>query len=161
MSTHELQLSKLKNLLENEKANYSIFIDDFSFDTASEGAKNYGITMEEATPTLILKTKTGYYAVIIRANTRISFKKLKIALGVKELTMAEPELVLSLTGAKVGQVGLINSELPTIVDQQVLSNENCYGGCGVPKATLRISTADLVRITQAKILDFSEPRSLS
>lgn len=74
--------------------------------------------------------------------------------------MADPQTVQNLTGAKVGQVSLINLSLPTLVDSGVLRNDYCYGGCGVPQATLKIKTADLIEITHASVLDFTEPRTM-
>ena len=153
------QFNKLESFLQSHTANYSILRDDFSLATASDGAKHYGISLKETTPTLILRAKEKYYAAIICGNTRISFKKLKHVLDIKDITMADPEIILKLTGAKIGEVSLINEGIPTLIDHNVLKNENCFGGCGIPRATLRIRTSDLVRITNAQILDFAEIRS--
>lgn len=153
------KLDKLENFLKNKAVDYAIFQDDFSLASAEEGARHYGISMNETTPTLILKSKEQYYAAIICGNTRISFKKLKLALGVKDISMADPQTVLNLTGANVGEVSLVNFDIITLIDNNVLKNLSCYGGCGVPKATLRINTVDLINITNAKVLDFTELRS--
>jgi prolyl-tRNA editing enzyme YbaK/EbsC (Cys-tRNA(Pro) deacylase) len=158
MTDNDEQLTKLKTLLDDQRVNYAIINDEFSIEKAADGAKHYGILLQETTPTLILKAKDKYYAAIICGDTRIVFKKLKQALGVKDLTMADPETVLRLTGAKVGEVCLINDSLPTLIDSSVLKNENCYGGCGVARATLRISSVDLVRVTRGVVLDFAEVR---
>jgi prolyl-tRNA editing enzyme YbaK/EbsC (Cys-tRNA(Pro) deacylase) len=152
-------LEKLDNVLKNENADYSIFNDNFSIETASSGAEHYGISLSETTPTLILKTNDQYIAVIICGNTRISFKKLKQILNTKDVNMADPQTILNLTGAKIGEVSLINPGLTTFIDAHVLQNKDCYGGCGVPKTTLRINTQDLIRITNAQVLDFAELRS--
>jgi prolyl-tRNA editing enzyme YbaK/EbsC (Cys-tRNA(Pro) deacylase) len=154
-----IQLDTLDNLLKGKNADYSIFRDDFSLEKAADGAQHYGISLNETTPTFILKTNDMYYAAIICGNTRISFKKLKLALSIKDIRMADPETVLKLTGAKIGEVCLINFNLPTLIDHNVLKNINCYGGCGAPKSTLKINTQDLIRITNAKIFDFTEEKS--
>lgn len=153
------KLESLVKLLQRENADYEIFSDDFTVATASSGAEHYGISLGETTPTLILKTKDGYFAAIICGNMRISFKKLKQALNLKDISMADPETILNLTGAKIGEVSLINPELTTIIDTNVLQNKNCYGGSGSPKTTLRINTQDLIKITNAQIFDFAELRS--
>lgn len=72
--------------------------------------------------------------------------------------MADPQTVTNLTGSKVGEVSLINDEMLTLIDGKILKNKNCYGGCSISKATLRINTKDFIRITNAKVLDFTEPR---
>jgi prolyl-tRNA editing enzyme YbaK/EbsC (Cys-tRNA(Pro) deacylase) len=156
--THTESLEKLDNLLTTKDADYSIFKEDSTIESATDGAARYGITLAETTPTLILKSGEKYFAAIICGNTRISFKKLKQALSVKDITMADPQTVLNFTGAKVGEVSLINLDLVTLIDSNVLKNKDCYGGCGVPKSTLRIDTHDLINLTNAKILDFTDPR---
>jgi len=155
----KIKLETLKSILDNAKAEYSIFTHDVSFTSAESGAKHFGISLAETTPTIILKAKDGYFAAIICGNTRISFKKLKQALGVSDISMADPQTVFNVTGAKIGEVSLVNSGLPTLIDHNVLKNENCYGGCGVPKTTLRINAHDLVKVTNAQILDFADVRS--
>lgn len=151
-------LEKLNSLLQSNDADYSILSDELSLATAASGAAQYGISLNETTPTLILKTKDAYIAAIICGNTRISFKKLKTALNVKDISMADPETIFNITGAKIGEVSLINPALTTLIDSHVLKNEYCYGGCGIPKKTLRIKTDDLIKITNAQVLDFAEMR---
>lgn len=87
------------------------------------------------------------------------FKKIKQALGIKNTSLANPELVFALTGAKIGEVSLVKSELKTLIDTNVLKNKDCFEGCGVAKTTLRINTQDLIKITHAQILDLTDPRS--
>jgi prolyl-tRNA editing enzyme YbaK/EbsC (Cys-tRNA(Pro) deacylase) len=153
------KLQHLDDVLKNAGADYSILMDDSSLKTALSGAQQHGITLQEPAPTLILKVKDSYIAVIISGNTRISFKKLKQILNVKDVSMADPQTIFELTGAKIGEVSLINAELPTLIDVQVLQNKSCYGGCGVPNVTLRINPQDLVKITKAQVADFTDPRT--
>lgn len=148
--------AQLEKLLKEKKADYTIYTDRSTVRSAQEGADLYNIHLSETTPTLILKTKEKYYAAIICGNRRISFKKLKQALNVNSISMADPQTILALTGAKVGEICLINPDITTLVDIHVLENKNCYGGCGVPNKTLRINTQDLLRITNAEVLDFAE-----
>lgn len=152
-----MQLHNLETVLQQENADYSIIHDSVCIETAQLGAQHYNIPLEQTTPTLVLKTKDSYVAVIICGNRRISFKKLKQLLHQKDISMAAPALIESLTGSPIGQVCLINT-LPTFIDTAVLQNIYCYGGSGVAHATLRINTKDLVRITKAQVLDFTDPR---
>lgn len=149
----------LDSLLKNEKADYTILIDESSLKTAAAGAERYGISLQETTPTLIIKVDGAYIAAIICGNNRISFKKLKQALQAKDVRMADPQEIFNITGAHIGEISLVNQGLKTVIDSNVLKNKNCYGGCGISMTTLRINTDDLVRITNAQILDFAEIRS--
>lgn len=147
-------LDALENFLNEQKVDYSIYTDSRPIRSAQEGADLYNIPLSEATPTLILKANSKYYAAIICGNQRISFEKLKQTLALDSISLADPQTVLSLTGAKIGAVGLINEGISTLIDVHVLKNKSCYGGSGVPGKTLRISPKDLARVTQAKVLDF-------
>lgn len=155
---HDIKLEQLDALLKNAKADYSILKNETTITSAAQGAALYGISLSETTPTLIIKKDGEYMAAIICGNTRISFKKLKEVLNTKEVNLADPETVFKITGARIGEVSLINPGLKTIIDSNVLKNKACYGGCGTPKATLRIETNDLIKITNAQILDFADPR---
>lgn len=152
----DIQLEQLDKILKENNIDYSIYTDSFNVKSAQEGADLYNILLSETTPTLILKAKEKYYAAIICGNRRLSFKKLKQALKLQSISMADPQIILALTGARVGEISLINPGITTLVDIHVLENINCYGGCGVPNKTLRINTLDLIRITNAEVLDFSE-----
>ncbi|MBP7074420.1 MAG: YbaK/EbsC family protein [Rhabdochlamydiaceae bacterium] len=152
----DTKLDQLDKILKENNTDYSIYIDSVNVKSAQEGADLYNIHLSETTPTLILKTKEKYYAAIICGNRRLSFKKLKQALKLQSVSMADPQIILALTGARVGEISLINHGMTTLVDIHVLKNINCYGGCGVPNKTLRINTQDLIRITHAEVLDFSE-----
>jgi prolyl-tRNA editing enzyme YbaK/EbsC (Cys-tRNA(Pro) deacylase) len=147
-------IEQLDSFLKEQQADYSILTDSHPIRSAREGADLYGILLNEATPTLIVKIKDQYYAGIICGDKRISFEKLKQIFQTEDVSLANPQTVFTLTGAKIGSVGLINKEMVTLIDTQVLGNKHCYGGCGVPGKTLRIYTEDLIRVTQAKVLDF-------
>jgi prolyl-tRNA editing enzyme YbaK/EbsC (Cys-tRNA(Pro) deacylase) len=156
---HDTKLEELETLLKAAQADYSVLKTDITVKSAAEGAAALGISLGETTPTLIIKINSDHIAAIICGDTRLSFKKLKQSLGIKDATLANPETVLKITGAQIGDVCLINPGLKTIIDSNVSKNKYCYGGCGIPKATLRIDTHDLIRITNAQILDVAEARS--
>ena len=152
------QLEALATILKNSAAQYTLLHDKTTLTSAADGAKEYGVSLSEVTPTLIIKADNEYYAAIICGNTRISFGKVKQVLNVQNTSLADPETVFKITGARVGHISLINPQLKTIVDRHVLNNRESYGGCGVPKTTLKINTKDLIRITQAQVLDFADVR---
>jgi len=147
-------LEQLDSFLKEQKVDYSILTDSRPIRSARKGADLYGILLSEATPTLILKIKDQYYAGIICGDKRISFEKLKQIFQTEDVCLANPQTVLALTGAKIGEVGFINKGMMTLIDTTVLRNKYCYGGCGISGKTLKINTEDLLRVTEAKVLDF-------
>ena len=151
-------LSQLKQILDQAGANYEILTHPGAVLTAEAGVKHGMGDLAEMAPTLILETEKGYLAAIISGATRLSFKKIKKSLGLKNISLARPEIVLRETGAQVGSVSLVNPNLPTILDTRLEQFPVVFGGCGVPQHTLRISPADLIAVTRAKVFDFSEPK---
>lgn len=151
-------LRHLKQILDQAGANYEILTHPGAVLTAEEGVKRGIGELAEMAPTLILQTEKGYLAAIISGATRLSFKKIKKFLGLKNISLASPDVVQRETGAQVGSVSLVNPNIPTIIDTRLEKFRAVFGGCGIPYHTLRISPIDLINITQADVFDFSEPK---
>lgn len=152
------KLSQLKQILDQAGANYEILTHPGAVLSVEDGVTQGIGDRAELAPTLILETEKGYLAAIISGETRLSFKKVKKALGLKNISLARPEVVLRETGAPVGSVSLVNPNLPTIIDTRLEKFRAVLGGCGIPYHTLRISPIDLINITQAHVFDFAEPK---
>ena len=152
------RLSQLRHTLDNARANYEIFSQLETIISAEDGVERGMGNLAEMAPTLILETEKGFMAAVISGETRLSYKKIKKALGLKNVSLAKPDVVLRETGAQVGTISLVNQIFPTIVDSQLIKADAVYGGCGVPRHTLRIKTLDLIKVTQANVFDFTEPK---
>jgi len=145
----------LRQLLDAAGADYEIFTHLETIVTAEDGVQQGIGRLDETAPTLILETEKGFFAAILSGGTRLSRKKIKKQLGLKNIALAQPERVYEITGAEVGSVALINPGLPTLIDIRLA--EVVYGGCGLPCHTLRIHRADLIRVTEALVLDLADP----
>ena len=75
----------------------------------------------------------------------------------KNIRLASPEEVQQVTGSEVGYVSLINAGIITIIDSRLTEVDTIFGGCGVPRYSLKISPRDLIVLTQAHVFDFAEP----
>lgn len=148
-------LDELRTIFKQNNVDYELFEDKTSLKTANTGVTEYGIKLSEAAPTLIIKTDEDMLAAIIRGDTKISFSKLKAFLSITKIRLAKPEEVYSVTGSKVGNVSLVNVGMKTLIDKKILENQYVYGGCGVENHTLKIKVSDLIKITNATIVDFT------
>lgn len=110
-------------------------------------------------PTLILRSEQGCFAAIISGSTRLSYRKIRKRLGLRDVSLAPPDAVRAATGAEPGYVPMINPGLRTLVDERVLAESEVFGGCGAPGYALVIGGADLVRAAAADVFDFTEPRT--
>lgn len=157
-SSQTERLSELKSLLNAAGITYDILEHEQTISTAQEGAQTGLGSLTSMAPTFILKTEAGYLAAIIRGDTRLVYKKIKQQLGLKNISLASVDQVKEVTGAEVGYVSLVNTGIETIVDEKVIAMDVVYGGCGIPRYTLRIQPKDLVSIVRARVFDFTEPK---
>lgn len=150
------RLAQLKTCLDQAGIAFAILVHADNISTAQDGAQTGLGTLSAMAPTFILQTEAGYLAAVIRGDTRLSYKKIKKQLGLKNISLAGPDQVKDLTGAEVGYVALVNPGLRTIVDARVGEMEAVFGGSGAPKHTLRVAPRDLIQVTQAQVFDFTE-----
>ena len=149
----------LQNILDKNNIEYKIIIHRYNIATVEDARELFPDDIDKLAPTLILKADGNYLAAIVSGETRISIKKIKKQLLLKNVSFADPQTVKQLSGSELGQVSLVNPALKTIIDLRVLENDVVYGGCGVEKHTLKIKPEDLVRINHALVFDFSEEKN--
>lgn len=158
MTSENDRLARLTRVLDAAGVAYDILAHEITYHRAEDGAANLGVDLAQMAPTFILHTERGPLAATISGATRLSYKKIKKALGLKNVSLADAEAVKTLTGAEPGVVAMVNPGLPTLVDAQLMEQPYAYGGCGVPAHTLKIRPADLVAVTRAQVLDITEPK---
>lgn len=156
MKDEVVRLSQLKETLYAANVNY--IIHKLTIRSAQEGVQQGLGPLANMAPTLIIRSERGYLAAIFRGDTRLSYKKLKQKLQLKNLSLASPEEVRQVTDAEIGCVSLINSGIETIIDSRVAETDTIYGGCGIPNYTLQISPRDLIALTSAQVFGFTEPK---
>ena len=75
--------------------------------------------------------------------------------GRKRVKLADPETVLQTTGYPVGTVPPFGHTYPsrTLLDPQILEFREVYAGGGAHNALVRLDPQDILRVTQAQIID--------
>ena len=154
-SAEQNRLKRLRHVLEQAQARYVIIFHPHTVHSAEQGATRGFGSLAEMAPTFLLQSNHGWLCAIISGERRLLYKKIRKHLGLKNVALAKPEAVEQVTGATVGTVSLINPGLSTIVDRHLTTLETVYGGCGVPRHTLRICVPDLIAITRARVFEFT------
>jgi len=154
----QARLTQLRETLNATNINYTLLAHDLSIRSAQEAVEQGFGELANMAPTFILRSETGYLAAIIRGDTRLSYKKIRQKLKLKNLRLATPDQVRQVTGLEVGHVSLLNAGVATIIDSRLTELDTIYGGCGIPCYTLKINPWDLIALTQAKVFDFTEPK---
>jgi prolyl-tRNA editing enzyme YbaK/EbsC (Cys-tRNA(Pro) deacylase) len=153
------RLDKVRQILDAAQAKYSILINTDTVHSANDGVMKGVGQLEQMAPTFLIQTENGWICAVISGQSRLAYKKIKKQLGLKNISLAKPDDVELVTGAKVGTVSLINPELLTIVDRHLMTLETVYGGCGAPRHTLQICVADLIAVSNAQVFDFTDLKS--
>jgi prolyl-tRNA editing enzyme YbaK/EbsC (Cys-tRNA(Pro) deacylase) len=148
----------LRAALDAAGVEYELLVHETTYHSAEDGAVAFGVDLAQMAPTLVLRTERGPMVATVSGATRLSLRKLKKALALRNVSLAAPEEVRALTGAAPGTVPLVNPGLASLVDRRLLEQPWAYGGCGVPARTLKLRPADLVAVTGARVLDIAEDK---
>ena len=90
---------------------------------------------------------------ILPAKNRISYRKIKALLGVKDVRLANEGEVLAYSGYPVGGVPPFNLLRRVLVDQEVLKNPTAIAGGGDINKLVELHTKDIIEILKPTIAD--------
>lgn len=152
-------VTRIRSTLDAAGVRYRILHHAETVSSAQAGADHGFGTLAQMAPTLILRSEQGYLAAIISGARRLSYKKIKKHLRLRDVSMASPTEVLEVTAAEVGAVAMVNPGLRTLIDSQLLGSGEVFGGCGVPRYALAIHINHLIAVSAADVFDFTEPRN--
>jgi len=154
----EQVMPRVINALKASRMPYELLAHAQVLRGAQDGASLLGLALYQTAPTLVLQTDKGPLVVIVPGDRRLSFKKLKKALSLRNASLAKSNVVEAVTGCQPGSVPIVNFDIPTIVDAGVLRQPWVYGGSGTWDHTLKMRPSDIVLLTDATILDVTEER---
>jgi len=92
---------------------------------------------------------------ILPARSKISYKKIKTLLKVKDVRLAKPAEVLEHSGYPVGGVPPFNKITRILLDLTVQRNTRSIAGGGDPDKLVELETQDMVQFLDPVIADFS------
>jgi prolyl-tRNA editing enzyme YbaK/EbsC (Cys-tRNA(Pro) deacylase) len=149
------KLEELKSALTKANIPHEIVVHP-PITTVQEGLDYLGITASQGVSTLVFIADGKPVSVIRRDDQKLSFKKVKKLLGVKNLMLASRKELQDLTGCDIGYVSLYNPGLSPVMDETILEQAQVYGGTGSPEHDLKIAPQELVRLTGAQVADIAE-----
>lgn len=121
--------------------------------TVEAAAAALGVQPDQIAKSILFLAEGEPRLVIASGTTRISYKHLAKDLGLsrKRIKLATPEQVLQYTGYAVGTVPPFGhkKQLTTLVEEGVLKQHVIHAGGGARNKLLRVSVAELLRITRA------------
>jgi len=92
---------------------------------------------------------------ILPAKNRISYRKVKALLGVRDVRLANEEEVLTYSGYPVGGVPPFNQLRRALVEREVLKNPTAIAGGGDINKLVELHTKDIIEILKPTIADLT------
>lgn len=92
---------------------------------------------------------------ILPAKSRISYKKIKTLLKLKDVRLAQPDEVLEQSGYPVGGVPPFNKITRILLDPTVQRNARSIAGGGDPDKLVELETHDIIVVLDPIVADFS------
>jgi len=128
--------------------------------TVSEAAQALGVETDQIIKSLVFRLNDEPLLVINNGLARVDRKKVASVLGVgrKRVKFASPDLALEATGYVVGSMPPFGhlTNLRTLIDTAITKLDVIYGGGGSIDAMMRMTAAELLRITGGTVVDVSE-----
>jgi Cys-tRNA(Pro) deacylase len=125
--------------------------------TAAEAAAAVGTTVGQIAKSLVFMVGDEPVLVLASGANRVDMEKMSRLLG-KKITRADAETVRRTTGFSIGGVPPVghSTRLKTIADEDLLNFPVVYAAAGTPNAVFAVSPRDLVRITEAEVVNIKE-----
>jgi Ala-tRNA(Pro) deacylase len=125
---------------------------------AADEAKALGVPAAEVGKTLVLTTPAGYVRVVLPASERLDLRKVGDALGVgnKQVHLStEDALARDYPEFDLGAVPPLGGGRKdrVLIDRRLAERESIVVEAGSHDESLRIPTADLVRVAEAEVVD--------
>lgn len=131
---------------------------------AGEEAEALEISLDDVAKTIVLVGKNGRARVVVPASERVDLRKVRDALGEERgvRLASEAELAAEYPMFEVGAVPPFGG--PTgdrvLVDTRIAARETVAFEAGSHDESLRMKTADLLRLSAAEIADVCRPEEV-
>ena len=139
-------------------SNIKISILEKTAKTAKDAAIALNCEIGAIVKSLLLKTERKFVLCLIPGDKKCSLNKLKKAISLKDVCMADAVQVKENTGFSIGGVSPVAhlNKLEILIDKSFDRFVDVFAAAGHPNSIFKISTSNLIKITNGKILDISE-----
>ena len=150
---------KLKSFLASKNVWHRFIEFDEPVRTAEQAARR--VPVEKIAKSIVMvDSNNDSLLAIVPAQSKVSHKKIKAVLAVKDVRLASPEEVLKHSGYPVGGVSPFNNITRVLLDPQVLKNETAIVGGGDIDKLIEVKTEDIVNVLKPRIHDITVRTSL-
>lgn len=121
--------------------------------SAEEAADARGVALEALAKTLVVRVEEGSYVLVcVPGPARLDYAALRELLGVRRLTMPDPDEAQSATGYVRGTITPFGAGgWPVVVDESLAGLDEVSLGAGATGWAIHLSGPDLVSATGATV----------
>lgn len=144
---------RIEKILKERNIKYESFEHEPVY-TCEQHAKVMNLSLEAEVKSLIFKTQEGKFILVLSpGNKKVDEKKISGIENTKRIGLAEANKVLKIAGCPVGCVPPFGhiKQIKTYLDKDLLSSEYVYFNPGSHFRTLKIKSADLLKIVKPKM----------
>lgn len=156
-----LQPSDLEGYMRRHGISGEILHLEIPTPTVEAAARAVGVEEEQIVKTLLFLINQQPVAAIACGTARIDRRAIATRFGVgrKRVKLASADQVLDLSGYPAGALPPFGHRqpFPTLLDRRVLDHTTVYAGGGAENALVRLAPEDIVRFTQAEVVDLLSP----
>jgi len=123
--------------------------------TAQEAAQAIGCRVEQIAKSLVFRGKTSNRPILVVASgvNRVNEKRLRDLLS-EPVRKADAEFVRKHTGFAIGGVppAGLSEPMEIFIDEDLFKHEEIWAAAGTPHAVFKLTAADLIKVTQGKVV---------
>ena len=129
-------------------------------ETAAAQAVTLGLPPSQVAKTLVVRTPSGYLRALLPASERLDLRKVRDLLADREHShlASEEHLARDYPEFELGAVPPLGGARrdPVLVDRRLSQLDSLVVEAGSHEQSLRIQTADLMRLTEAQVADICQ-----
>jgi len=123
--------------------------------TANEAAATIGCQVGQIIKSILFTTQDNHKPILVLASgvNRVNEKMIEKEIGLK-IIKADAEFTKNITGFPIGGVPPVGHKqiIDTYIDEDLLRFEELWAAAGTPNAVFRLQSADLIKLTDGKIV---------
>lgn len=154
-------LKKLKKMLDDSKISYELYNHPTAF-TAQEIAAAQHIPGKEMAKVVMLDVDGSMIMAVIPASRKISFEKVRTALGAKQVDLApEDKFAEKFPNCEIGAMPPFGNlfGLPVFVDPILEEDESIYFNAGNHQQTVRLAYKSFKALAKPRVVSLTtEPK---
>lgn len=147
---------EIKKLLDASHCRYTV--EDHEPTLRSlDAARVRGTPIEQGAKAIVLRSEGRFLMCVLPGNQKIDFKKIKMMLNTKSVSLATPEEVLKTTRCKIGSVPPFGNlfKMPMYIEKSLLRNEEISFNAGMLTRSITMRTEDYTPLANGIIEEFA------